>query len=634
MTARKRKRRKKKKRQAKARRRRRDVQRKQAPPPVPSPASSPNPPREPQEVAPAEPPEEPELLDIWETGIPKDPDAAIAAFQEALEAGALDAEDSFEWLLQIRDALGDKDPEARARFAALIQQLRQQAPELYRDNIGYFIDVLVSDAIAEGRWDAIPDLVAPFVAVPDEYPEFFAKVRDQLLYHGRIEFVRDAMRQAWPAVQKSAGLLPWAIDEFASQAMLVELFAYLEKAENPRADDPILLEATARYGEWKEGWLEGSIPRLTASAPSPWQRADFGEAVDADRWQENLHALLLEFVADRRRAGVPFSRGYMAHRQLGEFLNWQFSNPTIPGTSGSRRQTRRKGERKRKKGRTQPPGGPPLVPRYPLLDRFVAKLFPFLGAQPYQAAALVELLPAYLHFLARLNLIHPTEMDEALEELRPLVQHLPRVLRDHGADPVAVQNVAAAWAGEALAALRDDPALESARAAPLPETPAPPPVPAPRPGALETYTFKVTYLQDPDVWRTIEIAGNQTLDDLHYAIQNAVNFDADHLYSFYMSGRAWDDTTEYASPFAQGRSAAGVKIRDLGLRMKQRFLYLFDYGDEHRFEVQLLGINPDAPKEKYPRIVERHGPNPRQYGWWDEEDEWEDEDEWNQEDEP
>jgi hypothetical protein len=125
----------------------------------------------------------------------------------------------------------------------------------------------------------------------------------------------------------------------------------------------------------------------------------------------------------------------------------------------------------------------------------------------------------------------------------------------------------------------------------------------------------VTYLGDPDVWRVIEIAGDQTLDDLHYAIQQAVAFDADHLYSFFMSGRAWDETTEYASPYTKGRSAARVKIRDLKLRPKQRFLYLFDYGDEHRFEVQLLDINPDAPKGKYPRIVERHGPNHRQYGW-------------------
>jgi hypothetical protein len=49
--------------------------------------------------------------------------------------------------------------------------------------------------------------------------------------------------------------------------------------------------------------------------------------------------------------------------------------------------------------------------------------------------------------------------------------------------------------------------------------------------------------------------------------------------------------------------------------MKQKFLYLFDYGDEHRFEVQLVEVNPDAPRDvRYPRVLETHGKPPRQYG--------------------
>ncbi|MGD2207559.1 MAG: hypothetical protein PVH17_12360 [Anaerolineae bacterium] len=126
---------------------------------------------------------------------------------------------------------------------------------------------------------------------------------------------------------------------------------------------------------------------------------------------------------------------------------------------------------------------------------------------------------------------------------------------------------------------------------------------------------KVTYLRDSKVWREIEIAGDQTLDDLHYAIQKAVNFDADHLYSFFLSNRAWDRSTEYSSPHADGPSATRVKIEDLRLRMKQRFLYLFDYGDEHQFEVQLVGTNLDAPKDAYPKVVARHGKAPDQYAW-------------------
>jgi hypothetical protein len=50
------------------------------------------------------------------------------------------------------------------------------------------------------------------------------------------------------------------------------------------------------------------------------------------------------------------------------------------------------------------------------------------------------------------------------------------------------------------------------------------------------------------VWRKIEMRGDQTLADLHVAIQDAYDFDNDHLYSFFMSGKAWDRKSEYSLP--------------------------------------------------------------------------------------
>ena len=48
-------------------------------------------------------------------------------------------------------------------------------------------------------------------------------------------------------------------------------------------------------------------------------------------------------------------------------------------------------------------------------------------------------------------------------------------------------------------------------------------------------------------------------------------------------------------------------------------MYLFDYGDEWRFKVRVCAINPDAPEDEYPRIVESVGKAPGQYPGWDEE---------------
>ncbi len=526
-----------------------------------------------------------------------------AIFLSALEMEEMDNEYAFEMLSAIRSELDPRDSAAHACYAELVEQLRQQAPDLYKQSIAYYHENLIHDAVADGRWDAIPELLAP--CADDSNIDTFFRIVDQLLYHDQIQPLIQVMTPACQQIAESNRLVPWTIDELAGLLMNLNLFDYLARSPAPRANDPALMKAmevTAPYVEWPEGWLERFVPRLSTPAPSPWQPSDFDEAVDADQWHENLNDLLAEFVSDRHQAGVPYSRGYMAWIQLSKALCQQFSAPAAT-----------RGRNKGKKKHTQAPSSP-LLPRFQTLNESLGELFPFMGAQPYKAAATVELLPAYVHFLARLTLIHPTEMDTALAELKPLNEHL-RALENYGGDPRAVDAIDAAWSEETLSALRDDPALVNARATPPTPPPPQPEKPTASPGAILTYTFKVKYLRGSNIWRTIEIAENQTLDDLHYAILNAVGFDADHLYSFYMSGRAWDDSTEYSSPHANGPNAAKVKIGDLNLRMKQRFLYLFDYGDEHRFEVQLMDVNPDAPKGDYPRVVKRRGKNPSQYDW-------------------
>ncbi len=223
---------------------------------------------------------------------------------------------------------------------------------------------------------------------------------------------------------------------------------------------------------------------------------------------------------------------------------------------------------------------------------------------------------------------------------------------------------------------------------------------------MKTYTFHVTLRGGGRVWRKIEMRSDQTLEELHFAIQDAYEWDADHMYSFYMSNRAWDESTEYTLPegadpwglaldgeddeedeelavgeeaveeasvedlFAElvelgltaeqeqqaqeilrdaalddaakferlqllagpliddiwGPDSAGdvreTTLDDLELQIGQKFLYLFDYGDEYHFQVRVHAINPDAAEGDYPRIVESRGEAPAQYP--DEED-WEEE---------
>ena len=138
----------------------------------------------------------------------------------------------------------------------------------------------------------------------------------------------------------------------------------------------------------------------------------------------------------------------------------------------------------------------------------------------------------------------------------------------------------------------------------------------------DVYVFKVKLGYDKRVWRRIEILGIQTLHDLSLEITDAFDLNGFHLYSFFMSGRAWDPSTEYVSPDYprdsgqwedEKRRSDDVRICSLGLRPKQRFLYLFDYGEEWRFEIEFLERVPPEDGVAYPRIIGRRGESPSQY---------------------
>lgn len=133
-------------------------------------------------------------------------------------------------------------------------------------------------------------------------------------------------------------------------------------------------------------------------------------------------------------------------------------------------------------------------------------------------------------------------------------------------------------------------------------------------GMVKTFTFRVCLQGYSKAWRDLELAEDQTLEDLHLAIQDAFRWMDDRLYSFFMSGKAWDRNTEIGSPWSESlQHTHQVTLESLELRARQKFLYLFDYGDGHTFDVTVQTINPHASGKNYPRVVERQGRTPAQY---------------------
>jgi hypothetical protein len=121
------------------------------------------------------------------------------------------------------------------------------------------------------------------------------------------------------------------------------------------------------------------------------------------------------------------------------------------------------------------------------------------------------------------------------------------------------------------------------------------------------------YAQGP--WEaTIEIDSSATLSDLHYAIQNAVGFDDDHLYMFYVS-RTHRSRDRTVFEDEDGTLYETTLAELFPVPPGETLFYWFDFGDDWKFSIERTRTAAQLPdkKRKYPRLIETCGEAPRQY---------------------
>ncbi len=129
------------------------------------------------------------------------------------------------------------------------------------------------------------------------------------------------------------------------------------------------------------------------------------------------------------------------------------------------------------------------------------------------------------------------------------------------------------------------------------------------------FIFKISITHKPDIWRTIAFNPGHSLSHVHLAIQNAFEFDNEHLYGFYLDNRVraskkfFNDPRSGKPPFANEHT-----LETLKLVPQQRFLYLFNYDDSWELHLDLIEIATGKPTSPYPIILETNGDAPNQYG--------------------
>jgi hypothetical protein len=135
----------------------------------------------------------------------------------------------------------------------------------------------------------------------------------------------------------------------------------------------------------------------------------------------------------------------------------------------------------------------------------------------------------------------------------------------------------------------------------------------------ETLLFRASLA--PNVYRTFEIADTSSLYALAQAIVRSFDFDFDHAFGFYskLKGNIYESPARYELFVDMGegegkaRSVKRTRVVEAFPSIGTKMRFLFDYGDEWEFLIELVKRKPKEPKVKLPVLLISAGKAPAQY---------------------
>lgn len=143
----------------------------------------------------------------------------------------------------------------------------------------------------------------------------------------------------------------------------------------------------------------------------------------------------------------------------------------------------------------------------------------------------------------------------------------------------------------------------------------------------EIFMIKVTldekYTQPKKhIFRLLAIQGTDTLYDLGEAIVQSFDFDFDHSFGFFDNIKNWTESEEKYE-FSSGvgvfedseliKNVKEVTINEVFNKIEKKMLFLYDFGDEWQFIVELILTDSRDPDVKYPCVIKSGGKAPIQY---------------------
>ncbi len=144
---------------------------------------------------------------------------------------------------------------------------------------------------------------------------------------------------------------------------------------------------------------------------------------------------------------------------------------------------------------------------------------------------------------------------------------------------------------------------------------------------MSVYRFRVSFEDNEEIYREIEIKSLQNFEDFHTIILSSIGFDNKHQASFFISDDYWrkgdeitlkpvddeDNKKRKREELRPKKQMNKCKMASLIDDPHQKFVYVYDPNVSWTLLVELIKILPDDAKVNYPRISKSVDDAPAQY---------------------
>lgn len=327
------------------------------------------------------------------------------------------------------------------RYQQLLDQLEKTVPEAYAEELHYILEWRIQMALIEGDEASLERYFYQFSPLAGDHLDTYYWVTSALTYHGKLEILYQGMRQARPFVAEGGDLVPWAYDEFTDSLAKLVITYLADQNPHLTPKDATLQQHFAEYEMTIMPEKMANLLDYYAGRQKPaWNAADFvmtkGEQKDLTK--DNYTYLMAAFTHyAHHEKGVPLTKSEMVSEQLSHYFTRRHEGELDEVEDDDGRRPPRRRKRKHKKDSSQHP----LCPDARTLDRFMAQSMGFLSFRHYEVSALFELIPTWLSFLHKYDLLDEETQQQTVQALSYLKGPLIEIADNRLSDPAVKENL-------------------------------------------------------------------------------------------------------------------------------------------------------------------------------------------------